>query len=147
MRNIKVLGFTLIELVVSLSLVSIITMPLAGLMYSAVRHENKTFQKQENLINAVSSLDLICGEIRSSKGISASSSAARLILLFDAYSVSYDLTAGKVRRAKNTAASYLNPDNTLEILSFSYPGTKNVITTIGPKRSKLLLTLEASCRN
>ncbi len=147
MRHIKVLGFTLIELIVSLSLVSIITLPLAGLMYSAVKHEKRIFQKQENLMNAVSSLDLICGEIKASKSISVSSSAARLVLLFDAYSVSYDLAADKVRRTKNTAVSYLNPDGTIGKLSFSYPGTNNVITTIGPKRSILILTLEASCRN
>ena len=147
MRNIKVLGFTLIELVVSLSLVSIITLPLAGLIYSSVRYEKRAFQKQENLMNAASSLDLICAEIKASKGISASSSAARLVLLFDAYSVSYDLVADKVRRTKNTSVSYLNPDNTIDELSFSYPSLNSAITTIGPKISKLLLTLEASCRN
>ena len=147
MRNIKVLGFTLIELVVSLSLVSIIALPLAGLMYSSVRYEKRAFQKQENLINASSSIDLICGEIKESKGISSTSVSSRLVLIFDSYSVSYDLAGEKVRRTKNSSVSYLNPDGTIDKLSFSYPGINSAITTIGPKRSKILLTLEASCRN
>ena len=147
MRNIKVLGFTLIELVVSLSLVSIIALPLAGLMYSSVRYEKRAFQKQENLINAASSLDLICGEIKASKGISSTSTASRLALIFDSYSVSYDLIGEKVRRTKNSSVSYLNPDSTIDELLFSYPSINSTITTIAPKRSKIMLTMEASCRN
>jgi len=147
MRDIKVLGFTLVELVISLSLISILAIPLAGLMYSSVRYEKRAFQKQENLMNAASSLDLICGEIKASKEISPSSKPSKLILIFDFYSVSYDLSADKVRRTKNTSVSYLNPDGTINKLSFSYPSANSVIISIGPKRSKTLLTLEASCRN
>ena len=147
MHNIKVLGFTLVELVISLSLISILAMPLACLMFSSVRYERTSFQKQEKLINAASSLDLICGEIKSSKGISSTSTAAKLVLGFDSYSISYDLCVDKVRRTKNSSVSYLNPDGTVDKLSFSYPDANSAITTIGPKKSRMLLTLEASCRN
>jgi prepilin-type N-terminal cleavage/methylation domain-containing protein len=147
MRDLKVLGFTLIELIVSLSLLSILALPLAGLLLSSVRYEKIAYQKQENLINAASALDLICGEIKASKGISSTSTASRLVLIFDSYSVSYDLLAEKVRRTKNSSVSYLNPDATIDRLSYSYPAATSAITTIGPKMSKTLLTLEASCRN
>lgn len=147
MRNIKVLGFTLVELVISLSLISILALPLAGLMYSSVRYEKRAFQNQENLINTISSLDLISGEIKASKGISSSSNTSKLVLIFDSYSVSYDLWVDKVRRTKNSSVAYLNPDGTINKLSFSYPSANSAIITISPKISKTLLTLEASCRN
>ena len=147
MRGIKVLGFTLIELVISLSLISILALPIVCLMYSSIKYEKTAFQKQENIINATSSLDLICADIKASKGISPSSSAAKLVLIFDSFSVSYDLWTDKVRRTKNSSVQYLNPDGTIDKLSFSYPSANSSIATIIPKRSKTPFSLEASCRN
>lgn len=140
-------GFTLIELLISIPLYLLILLSVISLLLSAINVHKVIFKKSASLLDAVSVMNTITGEIRQSKQIDPLSSTNKLIVDFDTYIISYDYNNGKIRRTKNTSSQYLSADGNINSLLFSYPSAKIVKFEIKPCNSVCILTSEVLVRN
>ncbi len=119
-------GFTLVELIVSLSLMMI----LAGGMFFALgqglRGWRKIAGRAEELQIKNLAAERITGDIRFADQILAGSGSQEIILKINSDQISYKLVERKVRRKKGTVTAYLTCEDEVKNLSFSYPAADKV---------------------
>ena len=124
-------GFTLVELIVSLTIFTIL---LSG-MYYAFGTELSFLKRMlgscenQQISNMV--LSRMAQDIRSAEDILADSDETTLLLKDGDSTIEYSLKNQKVRRRKNNYSSYLTDKDDVKALSFSYPEQKLVRITIG----------------
>lgn len=140
-------GFTLIELIVAVTLSAIVLSSLFGFLFPFLKWHGTSSAKLGNLASVLSAIDTISREIRSSKGISPLSNKDRIILIFDSYTISFDLNAGKIRRIKGGSSQYLTPDSSADSLLFTYSDRGYASFLVAPTSINLSLSCEAFCRN
>ena len=124
-------GFTLVELIIAISLSALVMVMVSYSLSVFLRTWDKISAEVE--MNQISSLVLsrISFEIRSSKGIAASSNATDLVLDTDSGPITYDQNKSKVRRKKNKYSAYLTAGENIGTLSFEYPKTGLVKINLG----------------
>lgn len=114
-------GFTLIELIVALTLTTLLLSGLFSALGSGVRSwkriSRQAAARQARLIVA----ERICADLREAALLSGSTSA-EVVFRLGPDQVSYKLVDGKVKR--NSA--YLTTEKEVEQLSFYYPGPRLV---------------------
>lgn len=118
-------GFTLIELIISLTILTLVMGSSFYLLGTVLKSWNKTSKQTENLQIAQLVLDKISRDIRNAKGIKSGSSASELILDYGTKTVSYLYQNSKVGR-KETKVDYLTDVDDIKSLSFAYPKPKLV---------------------
>lgn len=140
-------AFTLIELLIGISVSLIITASTLSALMCALKFKDKIFLAGENLQNTISSINTITNEIKASKNISYLSTSNKLVLEFDSFLITYDLVSNKIRRVKNSASQYLTPDNSIGSFYLAYPSSDSVRIHIQPNNSRCAFTIEAFSRN
>jgi len=119
-------GFTLVELIISLVILSM----LFGAAYFALGIQIRLWHKivsaaeKQQAMNAV--LTRIVNDVRAAGEILPSSDSQTLSLKLGGEAVEYALIDQKVRRKKNGTSSYLTDRGELAELSFSYPDIDRV---------------------
>ena len=114
-------GFTLVELIVSLTIFSL----LLGSIFYALKIELGIWKRivgsaeKQQIANMV--LSRIVRDIRSAKELLPASTNQKLGLEIGSDTIEYDLLNHKIRRKKNNYSAYLTTQGELEELSFSYP--------------------------
>lgn len=134
-------GFTLVELVISLSLMVMIIGITTFAFGQAIRTWRKVAWKSECLQVANLVMERICRDIRAASEISQASSSKELILKIGSETVSYQLVNFKVQRQKGRSVAYLTNEREVENLFFSYPEKDLVEVGVGG------FTTYASTRN
>ena len=133
-------GFTLIELIISLTLAAIVFLSGTFLLSNYLRSSRK-IETAASLIQLKQSvLAQITKDVRSSDSI-AQSTPAQLIIRYGASIISYDYANKKVRRKKDGSSAYLTEDGQINNLSFSFPKQGLVIINLDD------LITGAFCRN
>lgn len=119
-------GFTLVELLISLSILTL----LSGAMYYALGVELNLWKRivgageKQQIANFV--LTRIVRDARSASQIFPASNNQKLLLKIGPDSIEYTLINQKIRRKKNNYSAYLTDKGDLQTLSFSYPNAKQV---------------------
>jgi prepilin-type N-terminal cleavage/methylation domain-containing protein len=119
-------GFTLVELLISLSIFTL----LSGAMYYALGVELNLWKRivgaseKQQIANFV--LTRIVRDTRSASQILPASNHQKLLLKIGPDSIEYTLINQKIRRKKNAYSAYLTDKRDIQILSFSYPASKEV---------------------
>ncbi len=140
-------GFTILEALLSMTVMLLVVTSLTVYIFQLVRTNEKFSMYSENYRNSAAAFEIITGEIRSANHIDPLSSPSRLVLDNASYVIAFDLPGGKVRKTKNSSVSYLTPDNTVDDMVFSFPAVDSVIITMKPAGYPCFITTEASCRN
>lgn len=140
-------GFTLVELIVAVSLSIIVLASLFSFLLALLKWRDLSSGKLRDLDILMSAIQTMSREIKSSKGISPLSSKDRIILIFDAYTISFDLNAGKIRRIKGGSTGYLTPDSSVNSLLFTHLGPKQAAFLVKPTSTNQSLSCEAYSRN
>lgn len=123
----RVNGFTLVELIISLSL-SLIFMSVA---LFTLNHNFRVWEKyaarfekrQVSLIAA----EKITREVRNALKILPASTSQEVFLSLPGNNISYCLANRKIRRKLSASTSYLTDDNAVRSLSFAYPDPHSVL--------------------
>ena len=130
-------GFTLVELIVSLTIFAL----LLGCMFYAfgveLRFWDKIVMKSEKQQIANIVITRMTQDIRSAAKILAGSNSDKLLLMVGSDTIEYSLTNDKVRRKKNNYSSYLTMEGDIEQLSFSYPTAKLVEINIDDYKTRI----------
>ncbi len=132
-------GFTLVELMVSLSLLAV----LGGSMFYAFGVELKLWQKltdsmaEQQIIN--SAMAQIVNDVRSAREIVYSASGDDLILLVGADRIEYSLVNEKLRRKKNDRSSYLTDIGEIKEFAVAYPTTRLVEVSLNNNKARAFL--------
>jgi prepilin-type N-terminal cleavage/methylation domain-containing protein len=140
MRGTK--AFTLIELLIATSLITVVLMSVLYFSISSVR------LIMRSAVNAKSSqvtrfvADRIYRDIIQSTGASAASSSGKLMI----GRISYEFRDKKVRREEGNDIYYLTTEGEISGLKFSYPTPKLVRIEITPKIGDVLY-INAYARN
>ncbi len=119
-------GFTLVELLISLSIFTL----LSGAMYYALGVELNLWKRivgtseKQQIANFV--LTRVVRDARSASKILPASNNQKLLLKIGPDSIEYTLINQKIRRKKNAYSAYLTDKRDIQILSFSYPASKEV---------------------
>jgi len=140
-------GFTLIELIVAVSLSVIVMASLFSFLFALLKWRDMSTGKLRGLNTVRSAMQTMSREIKASKGISPVSDKDRIIIIFDTYTISFDLNAGKIRRIKGGSTQYLTPDSSVSSLLFSYQDPERASFSIRPDMAGQLLSGEAFSRN
>ncbi|MFH1387100.1 MAG: type II secretion system protein [bacterium] len=114
-------GFTLVELMISLSLMGIL---ISGIFFSfaaAYRTWKKVANKSSNLQVENIICERLARDIRSADEILTSSTSQEIQIKISSYIYAYSLVNNKVRRKKGASVSYLTSEDELKKLAFSYP--------------------------
>ena len=133
-------GFTLIELIVSLTLAAIMFLSGTFLLSSYLRSSKKIVSAANSIQLQQSILAQITKDVRSADSI-APSTPAQLIIKTGTSIISYDYANKKVRRRKDGSSAYLTEDGQVNTLSFSFPRSGFVIINLD------YLKTGAFCRN
>ena len=125
-------AFTLIELLISMTLVSVIFASLFYFSIASIRSLDRAS------LNARSSqaVRFVCGRISSdiinSTGPSSGSSASKLVI----GGIGYQFMEGKVKRSEGSDVYYLTTEGEIRDLKFSYLSSKLVRIEITPSVGK-----------
>lgn len=122
-------AFTLIELLIAASMISIISITLFYFTLSSIR----LISRSEDLAKSMQSVRFIAGRISSdiaqSSGAGTGSGQSRLNL----GGISYEFRDGKVRREEGSDIYYLTTEGEIKGLKFSYPSSKLIKLEVIPK--------------
>lgn len=131
-------GFTLVEIIISLSIFAL----LLGSMFYVFGVELNLWQRyitaSEDLQICNMVMTKITRDIRAADKI-LSSSSDQLSLKVGPDTVQYSFVKGKVKRKKNSRASYLTTEGDIATLTFSCPSEKLVETKINDFSTKIVL--------
>jgi len=133
-------GFTLIELIVSLTLAAIVFLSGTFLLFSYIRSSKKVGTQAGLIQLRQSILYQITKDVRSADSIAAST-PVQLVIKYGTSVISYDYANNKIRRKKDGSTAYLTDIGQISSLSFSYP--KPGLTIIDLDQEKT----GAFCRN
>lgn len=147
MKLIYTAGFTMIELIISLSISSFVLLIFLSFLYTSLIFQRNISEKTKCLQDSKAAINIMGDEIRSCREISPSSSADKLILCFDSDIISYELKDGKIKRTKNSSSQYLTADLSVARLYFIYHSPKLLCVNILPNLSRNIITAEAFVRN
>ncbi len=140
-------GFSLIELMISISLSSTVIILATSFIFFLRSHERKFDHNISCTQNIFSAANVMSKEIRQADDINTSSSSNRLIIHIDPDTIIYELSAGKIKRTKNSSAQYITEDDSVGSMIFSYPAHDSVSFSIKPEAANICLTEEFHCRN
>ncbi|MFH1541521.1 MAG: prepilin-type N-terminal cleavage/methylation domain-containing protein [bacterium] len=132
-------GFTLVELIISLSIFALLTSSIFLFLGTSLRYWHKIVNQTETRQIHQVVLDKLCEDIRRASAILPSSHAKELHLQVGADKISYSLINKKVRHLKNAYTSYLTDVNEVTSLTFGYPQAKLVLIRIGKYETKVAL--------
>lgn len=133
-------GFTLIELIISLSLAATVFLSSTFLLFSYIRSSKKVGAEAGSIQLKQSILHQITKEIRSADSIAAST-PVQLIIKYGTTVISYDYANHKIRRKKDASTAYLTESGQINNLNFIYPKSGLVIINIDQEKTG------AFCRN
>lgn len=125
-------GFTLIEMIISVSLGAVMLISISMCLFLSIKTWRSTVDRLVNLESIRSALNIIGRDIRDADEIVPESCAPRLIIYKNPDIIIYDLKDGKVRRTKNNSSQYLTADKSIAILSFAYPAPQLVEIRVIP---------------
>lgn len=114
-------GFTLIEMLVSLSIGILVYAAISSFLLFSLKTYRHHIQRIENLENVQSAINIIEQDIRSCTEVVAISNSDKLVLFNDQNVISYELKNNKIKRTKNNSSLYLTNEKSIDKLSFSYP--------------------------
>ena len=112
-------GFTLVELIIALTLLTALTGALFGAFAQDLRSWRKITDRAAQLQTQNIVAERLCREIRSAALLPGSSSA-ELLLRVGSETVSYSLYADKIRRKKGGSTAYWTSEREIKRLEFSY---------------------------
>lgn len=127
-------GFTLVELIVSISVLSVILVCVLSFFFAGISLFERTSNDIKSIEAAVFVADKITDDILQSRGISSQSDSAKLYLLQKDESIIYQYKNDKVHRQEGSSISYLTIENEIKGLKFDYPYggvAVNITTTSG----------------
>ena len=133
-------GFTLIEILIALTLASLVFLAGFLMLSTFLKTYNKLSFDVDLLQIRQYVLTQMTREVRSADSIK-NSTAAILVIKNGTSTIQYELTAGKVRRKKDASSAYLTEAGQVKKLAFSYPTTGMVIIALDD------LSTGAFCRN
>ncbi|MFA4967689.1 MAG: prepilin-type N-terminal cleavage/methylation domain-containing protein [Candidatus Margulisiibacteriota bacterium] len=133
-------GFTLIEILVALSLAAIVFLAGFMLLSSYLKTYKILSADIERLQIRQFVLTRIVKEVRSADSIKNSTPAC-LTIKNGTSVISYELIGGKVRRKKDSTSAYLTEAGQVNKLAFSYPGAGLVMIEVDDSKTG------AFCRN
>lgn len=113
-------GFTLVELLVAMSVTSILLVFIFYLFFAGIRVYEKISQNIKQVKVMVFVMDKMTDDVLMSKGIDPISNQQELSLLHDESNILYNYKNNKVRRQKGSKASYLTIENDIKGLEFEY---------------------------
>ncbi|MBU0687801.1 MAG: prepilin-type N-terminal cleavage/methylation domain-containing protein [Candidatus Margulisbacteria bacterium] len=112
-------GFTLIEILVSLTLFSLILSSTFLILKTPSMFWNRFVNKMAAFEVVSSVSGVIMRDIWEAINISVEEGGLRLILIDSGYSqIQYELVGGKIRRKKGGSSSYLTYDEQVDLLEF-----------------------------
>jgi len=113
-------GFTPLELVVALSLTSILMLSGLFLLSTYLRSYKRAGREAEGLQITQLITTRLVREIRSADRLTEKF-PNKITLKYGTSLISYDLKDGKLRRQIDSSSAYLTDTGEIKILSFSYP--------------------------
>ena len=132
-------GFTLVELLISLAILTLLSGSMFYVFRFELRHWERIVQKSENQHIANLVLTKLAGDIRAAKEILPVSDQAELILACPAHTIEYTLLNQKVRRKKDAYSSYLTDAGEVRDLTFSYPSNNLVEISLDGFKARFYL--------
>lgn len=114
-------GFTLVELIISLNITLILVGGMLFAFGQASRSWKRVARRAERLQIENIITERICRDARGADEIMTGSGSSEIKLKLGSATVSYSLSAGKVRRKMGGSTAYLTNDNEIERLNFAYP--------------------------
>ena len=137
-------GFSLVEMVIALSLAVIILGAAFYLLSINLKTWNRNSKRIENLQIVSLVFERIGYDIRSAKKI-ISVSGETLIIELDSQNVLYDFKNKKIRRKKGETSAYLTDKG--DLLGLSFRKIKEGLVEIGIKTESKEFKTEVYCRN
>lgn len=133
------MGFTLLELVIALSLSSIILFSGTYLFSTFFRTYKLESKKAEEIQIHQMVLRKIAKDARSANKVSLD--GQKLVILYNDHTISYEFINNKAKRQKGNSSAYLTDNNEISSLNFSItkPGLVKIKTN--------LFETEVFCRN
>lgn len=140
-------GFTLIELMIGVSLSLLITGTIVFSMVHMTALQKRIALSASSSGNALSALGSIGMDIKSASEISPYSDENRLILCQGPDIISYEFSSGKVKKTNNGYVQYISADGKIKSLRFSYSPSGIVSIFMCPEKTASIITSEAFPRN
>ena len=132
-------GFTLIELIISLSLMVMLT----GSMFFALGQGMRGWRKAGCKISKLQIKNMlaerITGDLRFASQVLTGSGSQEMLLKVGPDQIGYKLVEGKVRREKGATSAYLTCEDEVKKLSFSYPSADQVQIVVDELTWKICL--------
>ena len=119
-------GFTLVELLVSISIMSLIIFISLAFTLNSIKLSRKIIKKAEKNQVIVLVAERIWQDVSSADSILPFSSTKELFVKTASDEVAYSLVGGKVRRRLNGQTAYLTSEKEIGRLNFEYLGSNLV---------------------
>ncbi len=113
-------GFTLVELLISLTLASLLLFFSTQLIFNFIKTSKLLSKEIDELQIKQLVLNQIAKDVRSSDSITIKD-PHRLGVKHGSSTITYDINDDKIRRKKDSASSYLTEAGEAKTLSFDYP--------------------------
>jgi len=119
-------GFTLVELIVALSIFAFLLGNIFFFLGTQVKFWNKTeaLVKKQQISHII--LAQIIRDLRSAATISPLSSKEKLQLMIGPDLIEYSLANQKIKRRKNNYSRYLTTEEEIKTFYFAYPASREV---------------------
>lgn len=127
-------GFTLVELIVSISVLSVVLVCVLSFFFAGIGLFERTANDIKSIEASVFVADKMTDDILQCRGISSQSDNEKLYLLQKDESIIYQHKNDKVHRQEGSSISYLTVENEVKGLKFDYPPggvAVNITTTSG----------------
>lgn len=123
MNNTRTNGFTILELILYMGILSLISVILANSYIALLRGRGQAETRSDVNANLRLVVDRIASDVKNANAIvlpsSAGSSGGTLQLTRNGVTVTYDTAAGRVRRATSTGEFLSGPTVSVNTLSFT----------------------------
>ena len=119
-------GFTLVELLIALTLLAMLLGGSLCALGGGLRNWRKIGGRAATLQIENIVAERLCGDVRGS-AIMTGSTSTELFLRLGPDTVSYKLEAGKVRRQKGGSSASWTSEGEIKALTFAYPAANQVL--------------------